>query len=76
MIHEISQKYHNFCSFQLNIPEYLCIFALATVLTLLVDLPFGNVKKILFNPVQVKPEVEVDINQNETVKSQEKEKAF
>jgi hypothetical protein len=49
----------------LNLGEYFCIVFLAVIMTLLVDLPFGNIKKILFSSgVRPVAAPKLDHNQN------------
>lgn len=60
---------------QINTNEILCIVAAAAVMTLFFDLPFGNLKKIIFDtkkqaisqPTMVKKELNVDVNANEII---------
>lgn len=51
------------------------MFVLATLMTLFVDLPFGNIKKILFNnsATPVKPKLKTDVNNNPKNSKKEEE---
>ena len=53
---------------QINLDEILLIVAAAAVMTLFFDLPFGNLKKLIFDTKRqqvAKKEMNVDINANE-----------